>query len=110
MKDLNDIQSVYFVGAGGIGMSAIARYFLHKGLTVAGYDKTPSALTARLEEEGMLIHYVDDVEQIPAACRLPESTLVVYTPAVPDDHSELVFFHQGGFDDALTDVTFATCL
>ena len=98
MKDINDIQSVYFVGAGGIGMSAIARYFLHKGLTVAGYDKTPSALTTRLEEEGMLIHYVDDVEQIPAACRLPESTLVVYTPAVPDDHSELVFFRQGGFE------------
>ena len=61
MKLSKDIQSVYFVGAGGIGMSAIARYFLHKGFSVAGYDKTPSALTARLEEEGMQIHFNDDV-------------------------------------------------
>ena len=67
--NLNDIKSVYFVGIGGIGMSAIARYFLHKGLTVGGYDKTPSDLTRKLQEEGALIHYCEDVEQIPAACK-----------------------------------------
>ena len=98
MKLSKDIQSVYFVGAGGIGMSAIARYFLHKGFSVAGYDKTPSALTARLEEEGMQIHYIDDVEAIPEACRHPETTLVVYTPAIPESHSELTFFRQNGFE------------
>ena len=98
MIEAKDIKSVYFVGAGGIGMSAIARYFLHKGLTVAGYDKTPSQLTAHLQQEGMLIHYDDDVEMIPAACRDPRSTLVVYTPAIPSDHSELCYFRDGGFD------------
>jgi len=98
MNDINNIKSVYFVGAGGIGMSAIARYFMNKGMTVAGYDKTPTPLTARLEEEGMLLHYEDNVELIPDECRQPEHTLVVYTPAVPADHSELAFFRQGGFD------------
>ncbi len=98
MKDLDDIKSVYFVGAGGIGMSAIARYFLHKGKIVAGYDKTPTPLTARLEEEGMSIHFDDNVEKIPAACRQPDSTLVIYTPAIPSDHSELTYFREGGFD------------
>ena len=89
MRLSKDIQSVYFVGAGGIGMSAIARYFLHQGFSVAGYDKTPSALTARLEEEGMQIHFNDDVEAIPEAFRHPETTLVIYTPAIPESHSEL---------------------
>ena len=98
MKLSKDIQSVYFVGAGGIGMSAIARYFLHKGFSVAGYDKTPSALTARLEEEGMQIHFNDDVEAIPEAFRHPETTLVVYTPAIPESHSELTYFRQYGFE------------
>ena len=98
MIEAKDIKSVYFVGAGGIGMSAIARYFLHKGLTVAGYDKTPSQLTAHLQQEGMLIHYDDNVEMIPDACRDPQSTLVVYTPAIPSDHSELCYFRAGGFD------------
>ena len=93
-----DIKSVYFVGAGGIGMSAIARYFLHQGIFVAGYDKTPSALTAKLQEEGMHIHYTDDPAQIPTRCREKDSTLVVYTPAVPADHSELAYFRQGGFE------------
>ena len=97
MKLSKDIQSVYFVGAGGIGMSAIARYFLHKGLLVAGYDKTPSPLTSRLEEEGMQIHYTDDVAAIPEAFRHPETTLVIYTPAIPESHSELAFFRNGGF-------------
>ena len=98
MRLSKDIQSVYFVGAGGIGMSAIARYFLHKGFSVAGYDKTPSALTARLEEEGMQIHFNDDVEAIPEAFRHPETTLVVYTPAIPESHSELTYFRQNGFE------------
>ena len=77
--ELKDIKSVYFVGAGGIGMSAIARYFLHIGVVVAGYDKTPSALTKELEKEGMDIHYEENVALIPAACKDASSTLVIYT-------------------------------
>lgn len=79
-------------------MSAIARYFLHKGVVVAGYDKTPSALTEQLEREGMLIHYDENVDEIPHACRNRESTLVIYTPAIPADHKELVNFREKGFD------------
>ena len=93
-----DIKAVYFVGAGGIGMSAIARYFLKRGLVVAGYDKTPSDLTRQLEREGMLIHYEENVEAIPHACRQPQSCLVVYTPAIPSEHQELVWFRENGFD------------
>lgn len=96
--ELKDIKAVYFVGAGGIGMSAIARYFLKKGLVVAGYDKTPSELTHELEKEGMLIHYKEDVGQIPAACTSKESCLVVYTPAIPSEHKELTFFREHGFE------------
>lgn len=96
--ELKDIKAVYFVGAGGIGMSAIARYFIHNGMVVAGYDKTPSALTSQLEKEGMLIHYEENVDEIPHACRKPESTLVVYTPAVPQEHRELAYFRDNGFD------------
>lgn len=96
--ELNDIKSVYFVGAGGIGMSAIARYFLHKGLIVAGYDKTPSELTHTLEKEGMNIHYEENVQLIPAACKEPSSTLVVYTPAIPSNHAELVYFRENDFE------------
>ena len=92
------IKAVYFVGAGGIGMSAIARYFIHRGLVVAGYDKTPSELTHQLEHEGMLIHYEENVDEIPHACRQKESCLVVYTPAIPADHKELVYFRENGFD------------
>ena len=79
-------------------MSAIARYFLHKGVVVAGYDKTPSALTEQLEREGMLIHYDENVDEIPHACRNRESTLVIYTPAIPAEHKELVNFREKGFD------------
>ena len=92
------MKAVYFVGAGGIGMSAIARYFIRKGLVVAGYDKTPSALTSHLEKEGMLIHYTEDVAQIPVACRDPKNTLVIYTPAIPEEHKELKYFRENGFD------------
>ena len=95
--ELKDIKSVYFVGAGGIGMSAIARYFLNKKLVVAGYDKTPSALTKELEKEGMAIHYEENVSLIPEACKDNKTTLVIYTPAIPAEHKELVYFHENGF-------------
>ena len=93
-----DIKAVYFVGAGGIGMSAIARYFIKKGLVVAGYDKTPSELTKRLEKEGMLIHYEENVDEIPHACKRKESCLVIYTPAIPEEHKELRYFRENGFE------------
>jgi len=96
--EIKDIKAVYFVGAGGIGMSAIARYFLHKGVVVAGYDKTPSDLTHELEREGMLIHYDENTEEIPQACRDNKSTLVVYTPAIPETHKELAYFRQNNFE------------
>ena len=96
--NINDIKSVYFVGAGGIGMSAIARYFLNKGLIVGGYDKTPSELTRQLEKEGMLIHYEEDINQIPQACKNQQECLVIYTPAIPAEHQELCYFQQNGFE------------
>ena len=92
------IKAVYFVGIGGIGMSAIARYFINCGSIVGGYDRTPSDLTEQLRKEGALVHYEDDVEQIPVPCRDKETTLVVYTPAIPSDHSELTFFREQGFE------------
>lgn len=96
--ELKDIKAVYFVGAGGIGMSAIARYFINRGLVVAGYDKTPSALTRQLEKEGMVIHYDENVDEIPQACRDKASCLVVYTPAIPATHKELCYFRENGFE------------
>ena len=96
--EIKDIKAVYFVGAGGIGMSAIARYFIHRGIVVAGYDKTPSNLTKQLEKEGMLIHYTEDITEIPHACKDPKTCLVIYTPAIPNDHKELKFFREGGFE------------
>lgn len=96
--ELKDIKAVYFVGAGGIGMSAIARYFINRGTVVAGYDKTPSALTHQLEREGMLIHYEENIDEIPHACRDPKSCLVIYTPAIPETHKELVYFRERGFN------------
>ena len=95
---MQGIQSIYFVGAGGIGMSALVRYFLSQGLCVAGYDRTPTPLTAELEKEGAMLHFEDDPALIPDACRRPESTLVVFTPAIPADHRELAFFREGGFE------------
>ena len=92
------IKAVYFVGIGGIGMSAIARYFLNSGIAVGGYDRVPSDLTEQLRKEGALVHYEDDVNLIPAPCRDKESTLVVYTPAIPAEHSELTFFREQGFE------------
>ncbi len=95
--ELKDIKAVYFVGAGGIGMSAIARYFLHLGVVVAGYDKTSSNLTKELEKEGMDIHYEENIEKIPAICKDITSTLVIYTPAIPQEHQELAYFKENGF-------------
>ena len=92
------IQAVYFVGAGGIGMSAVARYFRQKGLVVAGYDKTPSDLTRQLEQEEIKLHYEENVDLIPSACKNPATTLVVYTPAIPETHKELAFFRTNGFE------------
>lgn len=96
--EIKDIKAVYFVGAGGIGMSAIARYFLHRGVVVAGYDKTSTELTRQLEKEGMAIHYEENTQLIPKACRNPQNTLVVYTPAIPKEHAELAYFHNNGFE------------
>lgn len=96
--NIETIQSVYFVGAGGIGMSALIRYFLSLGKRVAGYDRTPSELTARLVEEGAVIHYEEDVNQIPEWCRDAATTLIVYTPAIPNEHAELNNFRTNGFE------------
>jgi len=96
--EFKDIQAVYFVGAGGIGMSAVARYFRQKGLVVAGYDKTPSDLTRQLEQEEIKLHYEENVDLIPSACKNPATTLVVYTPAIPETHKELAFFRTNGFE------------
>lgn len=96
--DINTIKAVYFIGAGGIGMSALVRYFLSKGKHVAGYDKTPSELTHKLEEEGANIHYEENVSLIPDTCKDPDSTLVVYTPAIPADHKELCHFRENNFE------------
>ena len=92
------ITAVYFIGIGGIGMSAIARYFLRRGLVVAGYDRAPSELTRRLEQEGAIIHYEENLDAIPEVCKQKDSCLVVYTPAIPAEHKELVFFRENGFD------------
>ena len=96
--DVNTLKAVYFIGAGGIGMSALVRYFLSKGKTVGGYDRTPSELTGKLEEEGALLHYEDNVSLIPPACLDAQTTLVVYTPAIPQDHTELAYFRGHGFE------------
>jgi UDP-N-acetylmuramate--alanine ligase len=98
MNDLNHITSVYFIGAGGIGMSALVRYFLSKGKKVAGYDRVESELTQQLNREGASIHYEENVELITEDFKHKDSTLIVFTPAVPADHSELVFFRRNGFN------------
>ena len=94
---LDQFKYIYFLGIGGIGMSALARWFQVNGYTVAGYDKTPTSLTESLQTEGMVIHFSEDVDQIPASFREnPAETLVIYTPAVPKTHSEYLYFidHQ----------------
>ncbi|MCC7244832.1 MAG: UDP-N-acetylmuramate--L-alanine ligase, partial [Saprospiraceae bacterium] len=90
--NFNDIKRIYFIGIGGIGMSALARYFHLHGAAVYGYDKTATDLTRALESEGMRIHYHDDVNEIPE-----NVDLVVFTPAVPKDHTELNWFQENGY-------------
>jgi UDP-N-acetylmuramate--alanine ligase len=94
-----DRKYVYFLGIGGIGMSALARYFKHLGKEVAGYDRTSTNLTKLLETEGLSVHYTDDTKKIPSAfIKNPGDTLVVYTPAVPADHKELKYLQAHGFE------------
>lgn len=95
--EFKSVKSVYFVGAGGIGMSAIARYFLSKEIYVAGYDRTPTHLTQQLVAEGANIHYEESVDLIPLECRDNKSTLVIYTAAIPEAHKELAYFRNNEF-------------
>ncbi len=97
MISFDTIANVYFIGAGGIGMSALARYFNALGKKVAGYDRTPSSLTSQLIKEGIDIHFKDSADHIPVLYRKLEGTLVVYTPAIPDDHQELNYFRKNAF-------------
>jgi UDP-N-acetylmuramate--alanine ligase len=92
MNPLTNIKRIYFIGIGGIGMSALARYFNTQGVVVAGYDKTPTALTADLEKEGIAIHFEDDINKIDK-----EATVIVYTPAIPAEHTELNYYRDNGY-------------
>lgn len=95
---LNQYDNIYFLGIGGIGMSALARWFMKKGLRVAGYDRTATALTAELEKEGMAVHYEDRVDQIPRnVMDEPSKTLVIFTPAIPKDHVEHAYLKEKGY-------------
>ena len=92
------MKAVYFVGAGGIGMSALVRYFLSQGLAVAGYDRTACALTEELRAEGADIHYEDNPDLIPEVCRNREETQITHTPAIPADHHEITYFRIHCYD------------
>ncbi|MBR6759658.1 MAG: UDP-N-acetylmuramate--L-alanine ligase [Alistipes sp.] len=94
---MKHFDNIYFMGIGGIGMSALARYFLHEGKAVAGYDRTETPLTRELEREGAVVTYEDEVENIPEVFRNPDTTMVVFTPAVPEEHPQMQFFRNGGF-------------
>jgi len=93
MKNFKNIKNVYFLGIGGIGMSALARYFKFRGCNVAGYDRTPTELTNAMQNEGINIHFEDDIRNIPKNWN-PAETLAVFTPAIPDDNSELSWFRE----------------
>ncbi|TSA51273.1 MAG: UDP-N-acetylmuramate--L-alanine ligase, partial [Sphingobacteriales bacterium] len=93
MKRLSEIKSIYFIGIGGIGMSALARYFNNRGVKISGYDKTSTQLTYELQSEGIKIHFEENILLIPK-----DVELVVYTPAVPNEHLELVYFRQNNFE------------
>lgn len=97
MNTLYGIERAFFIGIGGIGMSALARYFNATGIEVAGYDRVSTTLTDRLSGEGMSIHFTDDISLLPPAFRKPQGTLVIFTPAVPATHRELVFFREHHF-------------
>lgn len=113
MIDIQNIQRIYFLGIGGIGMSALARYFNARGVKVQGYDKTPTILTRQLEEEGIAVHYEDSLELIDK-----EAQLVVYTPAIPKDHGELNYYRDNGYTvvkrsdvlGAITNSSFNICV
>ena len=96
MVEIEKIDRVYLLGIGGIGMSALARYFQFIGKKVEGYDKTASPLTLDLEKEGILVHYNEDLQKVPTLAE-KDKTVVIYTPAVPIDFSEFVYFHENGF-------------
>lgn len=112
------MRNIYFVGAGGIGMANLVRYYLRNGVKVAGYDRSPSELTRHLEEEGAILTFTDDENTIPAEFRDPENTLVVYTPAVPETNKVLSYFRHNGFEiikraallGKITDATDAICV
>lgn len=112
------MRNIYFVGAGGIGMANLVRYYLRHGVKVAGYDRSPSELTRHLEEEGAILTFTDDDNTIPAEFRDPENTLVVYTPAVPETNKVLSYFRHNGFEiikraallGKITDATDAICV
>ena len=95
--DLNKIYNVYFIGIGGIGMSALARYFHANGKYVSGYDKTQSAITNELEASGIQVHFEDNIKKVDSDFLNVEETLIVYTPAIPKEHSELNYFNANGF-------------
>jgi UDP-N-acetylmuramate--alanine ligase len=97
MDQFKNIENLYFIGIGGIGMSALARYFNSLGKQVSGYDKTPTSLTRSLEEEGIQIVYKDEIDAIPSAFRNTENTLIIYTPAIPKDHKQYNYFIQQEF-------------
>ena len=92
MNPLTTCKNIYFIGIGGIGMSALARYFNTQGVVVAGYDKTPTDLTQALEKEGIKIHFEDDLNQIDKS-----ATVIVYTPAIPANHGELNYYRDNGY-------------
>lgn len=112
------MRNIYFVGAGGIGMANLVRYYLRHGVKVAGYDRSPSELTRHLEEEGAILTFTDEENTIPAEFRDPENTLVVYTPAVPETNKVLSYFRHNGFEiikraallGKITDATDAICV
>jgi UDP-N-acetylmuramate--alanine ligase len=95
--NFDQLKQVYFIGVGGIGMSALARFFVRQGLPVFGYDKTPTRLTRELEDEGIKIHFEEDVALVESMNLTPSNTLIVYTPAIPPKHRELEFFRSNGF-------------
>jgi len=113
MMELKDIRKIYFIGIGGIGMSALARYFRFHGKDVSGYDKTPTPLTLQLEKEGIAVHYTEDLELAPK-----DAELIVYTPAVPKEHKELVYYREKGYTiwkrsdvlGAITNSSFNICV
>ncbi|KQC29825.1 UDP-N-acetylmuramate--L-alanine ligase [Flagellimonas eckloniae] len=96
--NVKDIHNVFFIGIGGIGMSALARYFKYINKNVVGYDKTRTSITDELVNHGIAVHFEDEISQIPEAFKQKDNTLVVYTPAVPSSHSQLQFFNDAGFE------------